>query len=154
MSMPMTLQKFMADHGVAYKVVPHRFTDNTMNTVNTTHLPAWRVAKPVILEDEEGYVMAVVPANLHVKIGKLNALLHRKLGLATEAEIIDLFSDCAEGAVPPVGEAYNMETVVDDRLKLCPEIYIEAGDHKELLRLKARAYRELMKHSKFANIGH
>ena len=43
-----------------------------------------------------------------------------------------LFKDCEFGAVPPLGLAYGMSTVIDDCLSEQPEIYFEAGDHDRI----------------------
>lgn len=153
MTMAITLRKYLADHGIAYDVLPHRHTTTTLNAATTAHVPAASVAKPVVLEDENGYLMAVIPAHHHVKIGRLNRLLGRHMGLATEPELKALFSDCELGAIPPVGEAYGMETVIDESLEECQDVYLEAGDHEEFLHLKGPAFRRLMKHSVHANIS-
>ena len=133
MTMARTLQTYLAHKGIAYDILPHRHTDTSINSANTAHIPAEQLAKSVILEDENGYVMAVIPADRHVRIGRLNQLLNRRMGLATEAELPPLFADCDPGAVPPLGDAYGIATVVDESLDDCPDIYLEAGDHEDLI---------------------
>lgn len=153
MTMSLTLRKYLAQQGISYDVVPHRHTMTSMDTVSTARIPGSKLAKPVILEDERGYIMAVVPANHHVKIGKLNRVLGRHMGLATEPELKDLFTDCEPGAIPPVGEAYGIDTIVDDSLTRCEDVYLEAGDHRDLLHLKGNSFRKLMKHAQHASIS-
>lgn len=153
MTMSITLQKYLARQGIPYDIVPHRHTATSMNAANSAHVPAARVAKPVILEDERGYLMAVIPANQHVKIAKVNRALGRQMGLATEAELINLFNDCEPGAIPPVGDAFGIETIVDDELTQSPEIYMEAGDHEDLIHLKGVSFRKLMKGAQHAHIS-
>jgi len=152
MSIALTLQKYLAQKGIAYDLLPHRHTDTSLNSATSAHIPADKLAKPVILEDENGYVMAVIPANRHVKIGKLNQVLHRHMGLATEPELQQLFTDCDPGAIPPVGEAYGIDTVIDDSFNECPDVYFEAGDHEDLIHLKGTSFRKLMKHTQHARI--
>ncbi len=152
MSMARTLQEYLAHQGIAYDLLPHRHTDTSINSAFSAHIPADQLAKPVILEDEDGYVMVVIPANRHVRIGRLNLLLNRRMGLATEAELAPLFSDCDPGAVPPLGIAYGLATIVDESLDQCPDIYLEAGDHEDLIHLKGSAFRRLMRGSQHASI--
>lgn len=154
MTMARTLQQYLARRGIAYDVLPHRHTDTSINSAHSAHIPAERLAKPVILEDENGYLMAVIPANRHVQIGRLNRLLNRRMGLATEAELPALFSDCEPGAVPPLGDAYGIATIVDESLAACPDIYLEAGDHEDLIHLKGSAFKRLMDHSPHGRICH
>ena len=46
-----------------------------------------------------------------------------------------LFEDCAHGAVPPAGECYGLDVIVDDSIEAQPEIYLEGGDHATLIHL-------------------
>jgi Ala-tRNA(Pro) deacylase len=96
--------------------------------------------------------MAVIPANAHVKIAELNRLLDRKMGLATEVELLPLFSDCELGAIPPIGQAYGIETIVDEGLDGCRDIYFESGNHTDLIHMKGKAFQELMIETRHAPI--
>lgn len=154
MAMAPTLQTYLARKGIAYDLLHHRHTDSSTNSAFSAHVPPNQVAKPVILEDEDGsYLMAVIPANRHVRIGQLNKLLHRRMGLATEAELPALFADCEPGAVPPLGAAYGIDTIVDESLDACPDIYMESGDHSDLIHLKGTTFRRLMRESQHAQIS-
>lgn len=153
MAIGLTLRKYLAENGVAYDVLPHHHTSSSMNSAQSAHISGKNLAKSVILEDDDGYLMAVIPATKHVKFQKVNQVLNRKLGLATESELEPLFSDCELGAIPAVGKAYSMDSIVDDKLADCSEIYFEAGSHKELIHMKGNSYRQLMKDSKHAVIS-
>lgn len=144
MAIAATITQYLADHDIEYDVVTHRPTMTSMETAECAHVPGDSVAKSVILEDETGYIMAVIPATHRIKVGRLNKLMHRKLGLATEAELQDLFDDCDPGAIPAFGQAYDIETVWDDSLAGMPEIYFEAGDHEQLVRLSGQQFESLM----------
>jgi len=88
--------------------------------------------------------MVVVPSSRHVDLGEIHRQLNRDLGLATESELGRLFMDCELGALPAVGPAYGMETVVDDTLAEQADIYFEAGDHEQLIHVTAEAFQTLM----------
>ena len=73
--------------------------------------------------------------------------------MASESELTFLFGDCELGAIPPVGPAYGMVTVVDDSLADQPEIYFEAGDHEKLIHMNQKEFTVLMDnagHGRFA----
>jgi Ala-tRNA(Pro) deacylase len=110
-------------------------------------VPADSLAKPVLLEDERGYVMAIVPASHRVDLGRLNHQLHRELELAREREIAELFHDCERGAMPPLGGPYRIPTVYDDSLEGHSEIYFEAGDHEDVVHLRGRDFLRLLEGS-------
>ncbi len=144
MGMAATLQRYLIRQGVDYDVVAHPQTGCSLETAQAAHIPGGRLAKGVILEDEVGYLMAVVPASRHLRLGAVRALLHRNVDLATEPELEALFEDCAPGAVPPLGPAYGLETVVDESLAEQPELYFEAGDHEELVHVPTERFFELL----------
>ena len=152
MAIATTIVKHLADNGIAYDILPHRPTYSSMTTAHAAQIPGAQLAKCVILEDDNGYLMAVLPATRHVKIGEINKLTKRNMGLATEVELSRLFSDCELGAIPPLGEAYGIDTVVDSTLDECGDVYFEAGDHEELIHVKGSAFQKLMKNSQHGNI--
>lgn len=143
MAIAPTIENYLNNMAIPYQVLPHVRTGSSLRTATAAHVPARHIAKGVLLEDESGYLMAVVPANYHVHLGALRQQLGRQVGLATEQEVAELFKDCDRGAIPPVGEAYGIETVVDEDLMEAPEVYFEAGDHEELIRLEGDDFMRL-----------
>ena len=59
----------------------------------------------------------------------------KDVDFASEGEIKELFQDCVLGAVPPIGECYGLDTIVDDAIDGQGEVYLEAGDHTTLVHL-------------------
>ncbi|MBI3561745.1 MAG: YbaK/EbsC family protein [Gammaproteobacteria bacterium] len=144
MAIAMTLQRYLESSGIDYEVVQHTHTHSSRDTAQAAKIPMAHLVKSVVFEDEVGYLMAVVPASHHVAIGQLSRQLGRRLGLATEPELAQLFNDCEQGAIPPIGNAYGMDVIMDDSLMQCEDVYIEAGDHVEVLHLKAEDFYRLM----------
>lgn len=79
--------------------------------------------------------------------------LQQPVGLASEAEIATVFTDCALDAIPPVAGAYGLQAVMDDSLEGFDDIYFESGDHRTLLRLNGREFHRLMADVPHAHIG-
>lgn len=98
------------------------------------------VAKAVVLTDELGPVLVVVPAAHAVEPDALGKLLHRRLALADEARIKQVFPDCQPRFVPPLGEAYGIRTIVDDALTGLAEVYLPAGGMTQLLRISGKDF--------------
>jgi Ala-tRNA(Pro) deacylase len=152
MEMATTLERFLVDKGVRFSKLHHPHSSSSRNTAESARIPVNEMAKPVIFEDEQGYVMAVVPATRQVKIRELNNLLNRNLGLATEPELRPLFNDCELGAIPPVGQAYGLTTIVDSSLNDCCDVYLESGNHEDVIHVRDTEFRKLMKGTKHAAI--
>jgi len=144
---------YLVGHDVDFEVIDHPHAATSMETAQLAHVPGDRMAKSVVLEDDQGYLLAVLPASCRVDLGELHRQTNRSLGLATEYELTALFEDCEPGAVPPLGFAYDVETIVDDSLVEQPDVYFEAGDHERLIHVSGEAFESLMgdvQHSHFS----
>ena len=89
MSIAPRLRWFLDAHGVRYEIRPHPRSSNSAETAQLAHVPLDALAKPVLLEDELGYVMAIVPASRSVDLRNLSDQLHGRLnpGLASALKL-------------------------------------------------------------------
>ena len=92
------MQDCLAREGVHYDMIAHQRTRDSNHTAQAAHIPGDRLAKCVMLEDDKGYLMAVIPASHKVDLGAVHRQLNRALGLATDRELVELFKDCEPGA--------------------------------------------------------
>lgn len=143
MAIAKTLQNYLTKKRVKYDVVEHAPTVSSMKTAEACHIPGDRIAKAVLLRDEMGYAIAVLPASHHIRLSDLKAQFGDDVRLASEREIAELFEDCARGAIPALGECYGLDTVIDDSIEEQPEIYIEAGDHATLVHMSQEQFADL-----------
>jgi Ala-tRNA(Pro) deacylase len=143
MAIALTLQKYLAAKGIRYDLVKHNLTNSSMETAKACHVPRERVAKGVLLRDEIGYALAVLPASHHIRLAALRSQVGNDVHLASEYEAAELFEDCTRGAFPAVGECYGLDLIVDDSIEEQPEVYFEAGDHATLIH---------MSHAQFATL--
>ena len=118
MAIAPTFQKYLATKNVVYDVVAHEPTKSSMRTAEAC-------------------------ASHHIRLQDLRMQLGLDVDLAAEYEIEELFDDCVSGAIPPVGECYGLDTVVDDSIEEQPEVYLEGGDHTTLIH---------MSHAQFASL--
>jgi Ala-tRNA(Pro) deacylase len=145
MGMAMKLAHYLRAHPVQFDLLMHSHTGNSLQSAKAMHVPPGCLAKAVVLEDDDAHMlMAVLPASRKLDLEQLRSRTGRTLRLATEAELGECFDDCALGAVPPIGKAYGMETVLDDSLMAQPELYFEAGDHETLVRVKTSDFASLL----------
>jgi Ala-tRNA(Pro) deacylase len=153
MAITRTVKAYLEKAGIRYAALPHPHTQSSRQTAGITHVPPERLAKAVIFIDEVGPLMVVIPASRHVRLHTLAEKLGRDLLLATEGRMTALFKDCAPGAIPPLGPAYGMETLVDYALVGLPEVFFEAGDHEELIRVKGKDFLSLLKEARYGEFS-
>ena len=144
MTIAASVQKHLIREGVSFELVEHARTLDSTHTAQAAHVPGAQLAKGTLLKDDQGFVIAVVPATRKVDLGAMHRHFARPLGLATEDEVANLFGDCEPGALPPVGAAYGIDSVLDDSLMDASDVYFEAGDHRGLVHVSGTEFRKLM----------
>lgn len=147
MGIAITLKEYLTDHGSPYQVIEHIRTNSALETSEVAHVPGDRLAKSVLLGDEDRYLLAVIPATHRLDLEKLSELVRHRLQLITESEMAGAFADCEIGAMPALGEAYGIDTWVDPTLLEQPEVYFEGGDHQALIKMSGEDFRNLLKDS-------
>jgi Ala-tRNA(Pro) deacylase len=156
MTIAATVQRYLEGRGAGYQIVSHPVTGSSSETAQSAHISGERIVKTVVLRDGavgDGYLLAVVPASHHLDLDLLQGWLGRTVALASEQEVGRLFPDCDLGAIPPFGEAYGLDVVLDDSLAGLHEVYFEGGDHCTLVRVGGEQFRQLMagaRHSRFS----
>jgi Ala-tRNA(Pro) deacylase len=154
MSISTTVNRYLTNHHVGYDLLTHTPSFSSHDTARAAHIEEDHIAKAVVVKDSWGYAMVVVPGSDWIKLHALNNESNRNFRLADEAELHNLFFDCKIGAIPPLGQAYGIETYVDDRLNSLANIYFEAGDHEHLVHIHADAFHTLFKGARHGHFCH
>lgn len=144
MGIALTLQEYLDDSHIAYQVTSHKKTDCSAQTAEVSHVPADQLAKGVIVKSDGFYVLAVLPASRRLDMKRLGKVIGEPVTLATEKEASMLFPDCQTGAVPVIGSAYKIASIVDRRLDEQDEVYFEGGDHRCLVHVNGNQFGHLM----------
>lgn len=71
MAVAYTVEKFLLTRGMPFDVLKHPHTITSLKCAEAAHVHGERLAKAVLLKDDEGYMVAVLPATHHVRLGKL-----------------------------------------------------------------------------------
>ena len=97
-------------------------------------------------ESDKKFVMLVVPGNLRFDERKVKDLYGAKdIRFASEEEVDRLTGGVLPGGVPPFGNLFNLETVVDPKLLLNEKVIFNAGDKRFSIALKSKDYLEAVK---------
>lgn len=154
MAIAETVKKYLTSKSVDYSQVAHPHTGSSHETASASHVQEDHIAKAVIVKDESGYAMVVVPASHWVEMKHLRRELNRKLELVPEDELTSLFADCETGAVPPLGPAYEIETFLDEALTTLANVYFEAGDHQHLIHTSGNDFKNLLSGVRHGHYSH
>ena len=154
MTIAPSVEKYLAKQDVDYEVVTHPHTGASLETAEAAHVSGEGLAKAVVLKDDAGYLLAVMPATYKLTLGELHDVLGRRFKMAEEEELGALFKDCEVGAVPPLASAYGLEAVWDESLARMKDIYFEGGDHSTLVRVSGEGFRKLMADAEHGAFSH
>ena len=154
MAVANTVRAFLEERGVEYEVVPHAPAATSSETAQAAHVPGGRLAKAVVVEDPDHCAVVVLPATEHVHLGELRRELGDTYALATEDRLRRLFEDCELGSVPPFGQAYGLDVLLDASLLEADRVFVESGDRGALLALDGGDFRRLMQDARVGNYHH
>jgi len=139
------LQKFLEKNNVSYTHHVHPAVYTAREVASVENLPEHQVAKAVVFSGNEGYGMAVLPADYVVEMQELRAALGlKRVRLATEKELAELFPDCELGAMPPFGVLYELPTHLESSLADEEKIAFNAGTHRDVIYLRMADYKRLV----------
>lgn len=125
--------------------IPHLHTSHAnayraLEVAQSERLPAYMLAKTVIVRGPKDYAMAVLPADCKVDLDALNTTLNQRLRLATEEEVRERFPDSEVGAVPPFGALFGLPVYMDVRLADEKYIFFNAGTHRDAIHMSSEDY--------------
>ena len=150
------LKTYLQQQGIEYQLIIHPHTGSSMATAEMAHVPGDALAKGVLVKGEGGFLLVVLPADYHIELDTLCKLLQQNVELAAESDIAKLFIDCEVGAVPPIGPAYEVQTIWDhcSSLGRQDEVYFESGDHQHLVCITGKQFHELMTSAERREFSH
>ncbi len=147
------LKKFLDEQNVKYLSIQHSRAFTAQEVAAKMHIHGWELAKTTVLKVDGKFVMAVMPAPVHVDMSAFREIVGAKsVALAAEEEFKQLFPECELGAMPPFGNLYGLPVYVDERLAEDPSIVFNAGTHTEAVRMDFGDFRRLVQ-PKIAHFG-
>lgn len=140
------LTEYLDRNSIKYVQITHSPAYTASEIAATAHMSGKTMAKSVIAKAEGKMAVLVLPAASMVDFGVLRKAMNvTDVRLATEAEFKEIFSDCEIGAMPPFGNLFGLEIIVDRGLTGTHDIAFNAGNHKELIRMAYPDFERLVK---------
>jgi len=144
----MNTDQYLREQGVKFKHRTHSPAYTAQELAAEEHVPGRDVVKTVIVKANGKYVMCVLPACCKLDLDKVGeALRAKQCCLAEESELASLYPDAEIGAQSPLGNLYDMPTLVDSRLTEDERIVFPAGSHRDAIEMGYADYERLAKPS-------
>ena len=139
------LQEYLDGENVRYVLMRHSPAFTAQEVAAAAHIPGQEVAKVVVVKLDGEMALVVLPAPEMIRMNHLKAETGaQEVELATEEEFKGRFPDCEVGAMPPFGNLYGMETMVEESLTEDEDIAFNAGTHTELVRMAYEDFERLV----------
>jgi Ala-tRNA(Pro) deacylase len=135
-----TVHRYLDEQEVAHEVVDHEQTFSAAQEAKVAGVAPDHAAKTMVLREDGGYMLAVIPASHRLDLHKAREALEASshLRLASEAEMEADFASFEVGAVPPVGPVKRARSALDERLLEHDRILCSGGDHRHSVLLDPR----------------
>ncbi|MDH3662648.1 MAG: YbaK/EbsC family protein [Alphaproteobacteria bacterium] len=150
MTTALRVAAYLRNAQVDYETVGHPAAPTSSAIAESAHIPGDQLVKAVVLKDEKGHLLAVLPSTHHIDFGAIKSVFHRSFDVAGENELKSYFPDCDLGAVPPIGAAYTLDTIADKSLQDEEVLYFEAGDQNQLIKVDKATFVTLMAAAEWA----
>src|SRR5579883_1121037 len=100
---------YLRQSGVRYAHSIHPPAERARDVASAERMPAHNLAKTIVYQGDNGFGMAMLPADCVANLKEIQRLLGlTDIRLATESELAELFPECETGAMPPFGNLFDL----------------------------------------------
>ena len=146
MAVPRRITRFLRFHDIDYEAIEHDEDIPTEKEFQSLSPQRQNIARVMVVRTEDAYYMIVLPTGKAVPVDHVReALQLPHCRLATEDEIAGIFSDCEAGALPALGNLYNVPVVLDESFGREETICFSGGTRHDAV---------LMRYCDFAELTH
>jgi Ala-tRNA(Pro) deacylase len=139
------LHAFLDENHIKYLKIGHSPAYTAQEIAAAVHIPGNELAKTVMVKLDDEITMVVLPADHRINFDKLKSGTGvSEAALAAESEFGNLFPDCTLGAMPPFGNLYGIDVLVDSSLAESDKITFNACTHTELIQLSYSDFESLV----------
>lgn len=139
------LKQFLDENRVSYEYKEHEEVRTSEEAARARGEDIKIGAKAMILKCDEKFIMLVLSAAKKIDSKAIKRLLScNSLRFATPDEVTQL-TGCLPGGVPPFGNIFGLEVVVDKSVTENELMAFNAGERTKSLKLKTEDYLRLLK---------
>ena len=139
------IQECLSRQRVAFELIHHTPAYTAPEVAQAAHIQGSFLIKSVMVDIDGVAAMVVIPAHAQLSPEALaEALAAKRVALSSEGDFQPAFADCENGALPPMGHLYGIQTYVCAEFEDGDKVAFCAGTHSELLVMHWADYLELV----------
>ena len=144
MSIVSHIKDYLDHYKITYTTIDHGKAYKAQELAKVISVPEGKFAKSVVIKIDGKPVLAVLPASRQIDFGKLKDVLDTDtIEMVNEREIEDFFPSCELGAMPPLGNLFDLPVYVARDLRAEEEIVFNAGTHTDAIRMRYTDFEQL-----------
>ncbi len=135
------IEQFLKERNIQFEVKHHPPTRTSEESAYHRKEPIKIGAKALLVKGEDGFSLAVIPANRLLDTKSVKKILHTKnLRFATQEELKEL-TGLVPGSVPPFGNLMNISMLVDKALFEEEWMAFNAASLEISIKMRTKDYR-------------
>jgi len=140
MSIPAKTKQYLDKKMVKYEAIAHKTVYTAYDAAQTLRRELKEIAKSLLIATDKAYIIAVVPANMRLDLGKLKAILKvKKISIPKEQVMVKIFK-VKPGSMTAFGGLHKIDVVADKSLLKAKDIILAAGSFTDSVRMKVKDF--------------
>lgn len=154
MGIPQKIINFLDKSKVKYKILEHKTVFTAFDKSQTLKVSPKIIGKTLVLKIDKELFLILIGANKFLDLKKLKKKIHgEKIDFASEKLIKNKIKGVKVGAIPPFGNLWKMQTLVDNSLKREKKIILNSGDWNFSIEISPKALEKLVPDLVWVNIS-
>lgn len=145
MPVPASVKQLLENQKIEYGITATPVDALTNQIWHDQHLRNTGAAKSQILQDSEGRVQVVIPANGMLDLAAVNRELKRDLRATNNKDLRKFFEKHQLDSIPALPRLAGLPTLVDQRLLEPESLFLDSGTAEQLLQMKQEDFRQTLK---------
>tara|TARA_R110002110_G_scaffold383245_2_gene594604 strand:+ start:43998 stop:45422 length:1425 start_codon:yes stop_codon:yes gene_type:complete len=130
------IYSYLDSHKIKYEVIKHAKTFTLEQAATVCQIPRSALLRTVVLEEEHGMIMAILPMDRLLDFSSLCKALNRDMVPAKHSVVSKLFTNCDPGSYPPLPDFFKVDAILDRSIMALDIIYFEPGQHDTLIKMQ------------------
>ncbi len=141
---PTRVETFLTSRGIEFVPLPLMPAKSLDAAILGSGVPREEAIQATLLIGFSGVMMAVHAYGAALDMEAINQLAGKHLKMLTAQQADRLFSECVSGFYPPIGAAYEIPVLVDERVLEMPRAVMTSGSAGSLLAMDRTALRSAL----------
>lgn len=152
MPVPASVKQLLDNQSIQYGVTATPVDADTNQIWHDQHLRNTGAAKSLILQDSQGRVQVVIPANGMLDLNAVNREMGRDLRATNPKDLRKFFEKHKLDSIPALPKLAGLPTLVDQRLLEPESLLLDSGTHDQMLQMKQADFQQTLADAKVCNI--